>query len=198
MDELAKLFGSALRVKILRAFYLGEKGIFTIDLLAERTAGDRVAIQKEIKMLVAIGFLKEKTINQKTKTGKKVSKKGYICNEDFAYDSALRALVINTESLNPEELIGKLKGKGQLNLVIVAGIFIDEPKSRADIIIVGDRLKRATLEATIRDIETDIGKDLTYGIFSTEEFFYRLDMYDKFMRDVLDYPHKTLLNKLVF
>jgi hypothetical protein len=41
-----------------------------------------------------------------------------------------------------------------------------------------------------------VGKELRYAFFSTDEFKYRMSMYDKLVRDILDYPHKVLLDKL--
>jgi hypothetical protein len=45
-------------------------------------------------------------------------------------------------------------------------------------------------------MEAEIGKELRYAYFSTDEFRYRLSMYDKLIRDILDYPHRVLLDKL--
>jgi hypothetical protein len=41
-----------------------------------------------------------------------------------------------------------------------------------------------------------MGKEIRYSAFETGEFQYRLGMYDKLIRDVLDYPHETVLDKL--
>ena len=81
-------------------------------------------------------------------------------------------------------------------LIIVAGVFIQEKESRADILIVGDNVKRTSLENTIKTLESEIGKELRYAYFTTDDFRYRLNMYDKLTRDILDYPHKTVLDKL--
>jgi hypothetical protein len=37
------------------------------------------------------------------------------------------------------------------------------------------------------------GAELTYAVFDTKEFLYRLNMYDKLIRDILDYPHEVVL-----
>jgi hypothetical protein len=52
------------------------------------------------------------------------------------------------------------------------------------------------LERAIRDIESEVGKELTYAAFKTDDFIYRLGMYDKFIRDILDYPHEKILDKI--
>ena len=31
------------------------------------------------------------------------------------------------------------------------------------------------------------------NLFETKEFIYRLNMYDKLVRDIIDYPHEVIL-----
>jgi hypothetical protein len=66
----------------------------------------------------------------------------------------------------------------------------------ADLMIVGDRLDRKMIEGEIKKLESEVGKELRYALFDTEEFMYRLKMYDKLLRDVLDYPHEKIVNKI--
>ena len=43
--------------------------------------------------------------------------------------------------------------------------------------------------------ESELGKSVQHTLMDTEEFRYRLDMYDRFLRDILEYPHEKLINK---
>ena len=45
----------------------------------------------------------------------------------------------------------------------------------------------------VRRLEAEIGAELTYATFETKEFIYRLNMYDKLVRDILDFPHEVVL-----
>ena len=81
-------------------------------------------------------------------------------------------------------------------MVIVAGVFIQNPDSRVDLLIVGDNLKRGSIDRIVKTMEAEIGKELTFASFETADFHYRLGMYDKLIRDILDYPHQKLLDKL--
>jgi len=63
-------------------------------------------------------------------------------------------------------------------------------------LVVGDHLRRSTLENYMRSLEAEIGKELRYAAFETSEFNYRLGMYDKLVRDILDYPHRTVLDRI--
>ena len=76
---------------------------------------------------------------------------------------------------------------------MVSGVFIKNDDSRVDLLIVWDKLKMAGIEKGVRRLEAEIGAELTYAIFDTKEFIYRLNMYDKLVLDILDYPHEVLL-----
>ena len=79
-------------------------------------------------------------------------------------------------------------------LKLLASInFIKNKDSRADLLIVGDRMKRSKIEEGVRKLEAEIGTELVYAIFDTKEFIYRLNMYDKLVRDILDFPHEVVL-----
>ena len=54
-------------------------------------------------------------------------------------------------------------------------------------------MKRGKIEMGIRKLEAEIGTELVYAIFDTKEFLYRLSMYDKLVRDILDFPHEVIL-----
>ena len=45
-------------------------------------------------------------------------------------------------------------------------------------------------------IEAELGKELRYAAFETLDFQYRLGIYDKLIRDILDSQHQKILNKL--
>ena len=51
-------------------------------------------------------------------------------------------------------------------------------------------------EAMIKNIESEIGREIRYAVFDTPDFQYRYNMCDKLIRDVLDYPHEKVIDKL--
>jgi len=62
--------------------------------------------------------------------------------------------------------------------------------------VVGNNLNKSVLNNAIKSIEAELGKELNYVYFETPDFQYRLSMYDKLIRDILDYPNQVLLDKL--
>jgi predicted nucleotidyltransferase len=63
-----------------------------------------------------------------------------------------------------------------------------------DVLLVCDKLNKTILNQIIKGLEAEIGKELDYVVFDSNEFKYRLDMYDKLVCDVIDLPHKKLID----
>ena len=188
METLSKLFGSEAKVKIMRLFLFNPDHTFDTGDIAERAKVDIARVRKEMNILDKMGLVKTRT---NARGGK-----GYVLNQQFSYLAPLQNFLINVEPLHPKEIVKKISKLGSIKLVLVAGVFIQEPESRADLLIVGDHVKKGSLEHTIKTLESEIGKELRYAYFTTDDFQYRLSMCDKLTRDILDYPHKKILNKL--
>ena len=190
METLAKLFGSETKVKMMRLFLFNPEKVFSIKTIASRVKSLPAKVRKETSTLLKMKLIKRKFIRKKPKGP------GFIMNKDFVYLFPLKNFLINIGPLQPKDITKKIGKLGQVKLVIISGIFIQNPDSRVDILIVGDGIKKGRLERAIRLLESEIGKELKYAYFSTSDFKYRLSMFDKLIRDILDYPHKKILNRL--
>jgi hypothetical protein len=78
-------------------------------------------------------------------------------------------------------------------MLVASGIFVQNTQSRLDLLIVGDHLKKNFIQKTVSILESELGKELSYVVFDTADFNYRVSMYDKLIRDVFDYPHERLI-----
>ncbi len=191
METLGKLFGSETKVKIMRLFLFNPDRIFDVKTISERVDEHSSKVRRELNILEKIDFIKRRV---GTKNNKQIN--GFVMNSNFSYLSPLQNFLINIEPLQPKELIKKITKLGSIKLIIVAGVFIQDSESRVDIFIVGDGIKKSNLDKLMSDLESEIGKELKFAYFTTDDFKYRLSMFDKLTRDILDYPHKKILNKL--
>lgn len=203
MKILGKLFGTPARVKIMRLFLLNNTQGFERKDVALRSKVQPGNASREITFLLGIGFIKKvnfiKEEIKKTRKGEEIKKKkvsGFILDTGFPYLNAIRSILLDTEFLNKSDIASRFKPAGRIKLLITSGIFIQENDSRLDLLIVGDNIKRPFVENSIRALEAEIGKELTYAIFDTKDFIYRLSMYDKLVRDVLDYPHEKVIDNI--
>ncbi len=191
METLSKLFGNETKVKIMRLFLFNPERVYDTGDIAERAKAEPSKVRREMGTLEKIGLVKRKATNKKKKNGH-----GFVLDTAFPYLLPLQNFLINTEPLSQKEIVRKITRLGSIKLIIVSGVFIQEVESRADLLIVGDNVKKAALENLIKTLEAEIGKELRYAYFTTEDFKYRMSMFDKLTRDILDYPHRKVLNKL--
>ena len=202
MEALSKLFGSTARVKILRLFLFNPENIFDKKEICRRSKLQPHTVQREVALFERIGLIKRKSFfkEREQKRGRKKTLKkrvqGWILDDMFLYREPLQLFLLKTATLENDYILRKLRCSGKLKVVIVAGVFIQDWDSRVDLLVVGDNLKKTKLEGAIKDIEAEIGIELRYTVFSTKDFKYRLAMRDRLMRDILDYPHQKLLNRL--
>ena len=78
----------------------------------------------------------------------------------------------------------------------MAGIFMRDSESRLDLFVVGDNVNSTSLDRVVKTIESDMGKDIRYAFLSAPDFAYRMSMNDRLVRDVLDFPHEVLVDKI--
>lgn len=198
MEKLGLLFGTVTRVKILRLFLFSPNTGFDIQTIAIRTRSTVDATRKELSLLTKASFLKKKIVTIEVELRSGTAKKrvpGWQFNEKFEYRQALYNLLVDTEFLSKEEVARRFKPHGKIKLLLLAGAFIRNEDSRADILIVGDLMRRPLIEKAIKVLESEIGKELSYIIFDTEEFLYRANMYDKLVRDIIDFPHERVIDQ---
>ena len=218
MDSLSKLFDGINRVKIMRLFLFNPENSYNKSDIAKKSKVSQFVAGKIIKQIESAGMIKKKIffkeIKQenkkvypvaKSKTcgtearkqkNKKKKTNGWCLDKDFPYLNALQNLLLNNDLLGDKQIIEKIKKTGNIKLIVLSGVFLNRmEESRVDILVVGDKINKTSLQNAMQDIESQIGKELSYAVFNTEDFSYRLDICDKLVRDILDYPHRKILTK---
>jgi hypothetical protein len=80
-------------------------------------------------------------------------------------------------------------------------MFVSRPEdltyeSPADLFIVGDDVDKAKLAKFLKALEAETGSEIRFGLMEKDEFKYRYDMFDRFLRVLLEGPHRKIINKL--
>jgi len=183
MEILGKILGNPARVKIMRLFLLNRGKGFKSKDIAKRSRVNSRIVRRELNLLSSVGFIRRRS---------KASLDWYF-SYSFKYAGEFEDLLIRSDSLNKEKILNNFKKVGRVKLFVVSGVFIKNDNSRVDLLIVGDKLKKSSIDKGIKRLEAEIGMELSYATFNTKEFIYRLSMYDKLVRDILDFPHEVLL-----
>ena len=187
-DPLQKLFGSDARIKLLRLFLFNPRLTLTVPDAAQRARVPERTARKELSLFSTIGLIRRSP----TRRGSGIR---YSINSEFTYLGVLQNLLLNAPE-RAKDIFDRVRPSGVIKLIVVSGIFVGDWEGRLDVLIVGDRIKDKRLRARMRTLESEIGRELRYAMLPSDDFLYRLNMNDKLVRDVLDYPHRIMLDRL--
>lgn len=199
---LEKLFDSPVKVRLLKFFLRNHEGEFQAREVIKRLRLKPRLVGSHIRKFIDIGFLGERNIADSKRRGSgkraaKIFKKRLLfANPKFDFFPELKNLVLKSSPASKEKLLENIKNLGRIKFALISGVFINNENSRADLLLVCDNIKESRLKAYLKNLEAEVGREVEYVVFTTEEFNYRRDMFDKFLRDILEGPREVLVNKL--
>ncbi len=184
---LDDLFDSPIRVRLLKLFLFNPDRNFDCKTVAKMLNVASGAIKKHLKKLSETRFVIAKKIS-----GKQIFK----TNKNFVFYEELKELLAKANPASKEKMLKHLKGFGGIKLAVLAGIFLNLDNSHADLLLVGDKIKSSKFDRFLKELEAEVGKEINCALMTVKEFNYRYNMYDRFVRDILDFKHEKLINKL--
>lgn len=187
MKELEILFNSKARPRILRFFFQNEKGSFLLKEIAKKCNLSPKIVKKELLNLKRINLIQRRIQKRKY---------FYNLNLNFPFLNEIRNLILEAPFVTFKELSSFFRKIEGIKLVVIAGIFLKEVKSPADLLIVGDRVKISKVSKIIKKIESLIAQEIRWCFMKVEEFNYRLEINDRFIKDIFDFRHRKIIDKL--
>lgn len=196
-DPLSILFGSTARVKLLRFFLFNPSKEFTFDEMCKRARLVRRTARTEISALERAGVITSH-ISQILLPGKKRKTKvlQYSLNKKFQELQALQTFLFETAPINGKNLLAHLRKAGVVDFVVVAGVFVRDFEHRLDVLLAMKKLPMSKIESAVRSFEAEVGIEIRFAAMTSEDLLYRVGMYDKLTRDVFDYKHQILVDKI--
>lgn len=188
MPEIfSQLFESRVRARLIKFFMLNDKREYSSQEVVSKNKMSAVQISRELHR-----FEKMKMILMRTKKGRKY----YQTNTDFIFYPEIKNLVVKSNTMPECRSLSQIKGLGKVKLALISGVFLNYPKGRADLLVVGDEMSRAKLKHLLENLEAEVGKEINYSLMSSEEFKYRTDMLDKFIMEFLEGPYEEIICKM--
>jgi len=194
MDILEKMFGSSTKAKLMRAFVYNPNTVFDADTVARQIKARTAAVKKEIRPLLDIKLV-QKRVTRNIK-GRKVN--GFTLDSRFVHLDALREFLLKVSPLTEDTIAKRLGSAGKAKLVVISGMFLDHDDARADMLIVSDKPDEKKVAKAVSEIGAEFGREVSFALFSSTDFSYRMSMGDKLIRDIFDFPHRVILNKIGF
>lgn len=123
----------------------------------------------------------------------------YMLDNSFEFLYELRDLILKSSPAEKNSIVEKVNKLGRIKLAIIAGIFMNKENpdpTIADLLIVGNDIDNRRLKNFLKALEAEVGKEIKFTVMEREEFQYRLSMFDRFIRVLLESPHEKLINRL--
>lgn len=196
---LEKLFTSKTRVKLLQLFVLNPDKRFTLADIAQNLKLKSVAVKKELENLQRLGLIGLVNFSADDETlaeNKEIRRVPFFkSNLDFILFEELRALIIKAQVLNQQSLVERIGRLGRVKLLLLAGVFVNNPLSPIDLLVVG-RVNKLQLIKQIKELEREVGRELNFTYLDTSEFIYRRNMTDVFLYEILEGKKIILIDEL--
>jgi len=199
MEILDKIFGSAVKVRMMRLFILNPDQHFSVSEIVKRTMTREKDVRAELTLLEKIDLARRRTASRKENPESLRFKKTQVwaLNPKFVYLDELKSFLINVNLVKDSDLIRRICRVGKIKLIILAGVFLNQlDENRLDLLVVGDEIRHISFQNIVKSLESELGKEVKYAFFATADFAYRMNMYDKLIRDLLDYPHQVVLDRI--
>jgi len=221
---IEKLFGSNARVKILKTFLLHPEKKYYIRQLTRDLKLQVNSVRRELENLEEFGLLVSRlgttdiednkdqdddfndlvkgkivdsTKSSKNKSGSvnKQEKKYYQVNENFVLFEEIKALIVKAQILYEKDFIRKLEKIGRTKLLILTGLFVNNPNSSTDLLVVG-RINKNKFLKLLRELEKELGKELNFTLMDVKEFKYRKNITDIFLYDILEGKNIVVIDEV--
>lgn len=197
---LENLFESVPKARILRLLVRNPEQKFSLEQIIACSQVKKNSARREVQKMIKYDLAEESpiTVEVKSKTGQKSrfkKEKAYGVNPRYPLLRELQDLVTKSSVAPHDKLLRQIRGIGKIKLAIISGVFTQAENSRTDLLIVGDGIFKRKLDRFLADAESELGKPVQHTVMETDEFLYRMDMYDRFLRDILEYPHEKIINK---
>lgn len=194
---LDNLFGSRVRVKLLKLLYRQHPATFSMAELSTRIQEPSFIARREMTVLQEAHLVKRFRVG----SGPARDRERYGLNPEFDFYEELRELVLKPSPAETDRLIKRINTLGRVKLAVVAGIFVSQPddltyETPADLFVVGDDIDKGKLTKFLKSLESEVGTEIRFSTMEKDEFKYRYEMFDRFLRVLLEGPHRKIIQKL--
>lgn len=118
----------------------------------------------------------------------------YIINHKHKLLPEIRASLVKNQKPYEDELFHAIGKLGEVKAAFLSGVLTAQEQLPVDLLLVG-KISLTKLDTFLKQCKAMLGIDLNYSIMTPEEFQMRRDTFDRFIKDIFDYPHLVVVDK---
>jgi Fe2+ or Zn2+ uptake regulation protein len=184
------LFGSKTRVKLLHLFLNNPGKAFYVREITRLIDEQINSVRRELSNMLEVGIITSDSADNKLYYEINQRYQFYVPFRAIFADERIEAASEVKHENQWQEIVKELSG---VRIAVMAGILVKGSTSKVDLLLVGE-VSAAKLKNAIKQIEKSEGRELNYTQLSYDEFYYRLSVRDKFITEILNGKHATLLD----
>lgn len=109
-------------------------------------------------------------------------------NLKYKYLDELKRSVPKRASFKRDNLFSAISQLGKIRAAFLSGLFTGQAQLPVDILLVG-KISLTKMQKFLDAWQKIMQNEINYSIMSDKEFAMRRDTFDRFIKDIFDYPH---------
>lgn len=159
-----------------RAFYVGN--------LQKRLGR---SVDRHLSTLAKMDFLRTFT---------KKNLRYYILNRRNKQLPDIKNKILKTaKKVSEDELTKAMRQMPKIKVAVLCGLFAANPSFECDMLLVGE-ISKKRMENFLKLAEKLASQELNFALLSMQEYEFRRNMSDRFIKDIYENPHLVIVNKL--
>lgn len=191
--RIEQLFGSKTRARLLGLFLENPQQAFYVRELTRRIDAQLNSVRRELQNLIELGLVVTKSGGRGRTIAER--KKYYTANINFLLFHDLRNLFRKIQILLKQSLVHEIQTRGDVDLLVFTGRFVNNVGVQTDILIVGS-IDQKSLQKVVSGFESELGYEINYTLMPKEEFNYRRQITDRFLSSILEGEKVVMVDKL--
>lgn len=195
---LDKLFGSRVRVKLLKLFFHDPSNQYYVREITRLTNERINSVRRELNNLLKMDLILEVDYKapkkQEQEKGAEL-RKYYAVNTDAMLYTELKQLITKAELVGDKSIFEKLAKSPRVQIMYLYGLFVGDEEAPVDVFIVGSVSKKA-INDCMNKLQKNSGKAAKFTVMETEEYKFRNEITDRFLVDLLSREKIVILDKL--
>lgn len=187
---LEQLFGSKVRVRILRLFLEHPTEKFYVREITRLIKAHIHSVRRELDNLVKLGLI---VLRTDEKAGVQTNRRYFEVSQNFVLFSELRDLILRGHILLQMDFTRALKKLGDIYYLAFTGSFAGLRDCPTDLLIVG-RLAKDKCAKLVKALEEELQRPINYTLMTPQEFDQRKKATDRFIYKILESPKTVLID----
>ncbi len=191
-SSLEQLFGSKVRVRLLRLFLENPSDRFYVREITRRIGAHIHSVRREISNLQRLGLV---AAREDDRAATHTNRRYYEVRPDFLLFEELRSFILKSHALLQSDFARALQEKGDIRYLAFTGSFVGDKEAPTDMLIVG-RVNKEDCRRWVRLLEQELGRLINYTLMVPDEYEHRKRMTDRFIYRIFESPKIILVDAL--